>query len=422
MNAVPEMLSVGDAQTRILREVKVLPAETVALPRALGRVLAADIYASTDLPPFANSSMDGYAVRAQDIAHASESAPSTLQVMADIAAGHSPDSPLAPGSAARITTGAPLPAGADSVVPVEMTDDDLSFTGAPLPKQVSIFQAVAEGAHVRRAGEDVRAGERVLPKHTQIGPASLGLLAALGVFEVGVFRLPRVAILGSGDELVELDETLGPGKIRNVNSYTVAALVTQYGGIPLSLGIARDTVESVEGRLQDAVRQQADLILTSAGVSMGASDVIRLALEKAGEIQFWRVNIRPGKPAAFGRYHDIPWLGLPGNPVSSVVACEVFARPAILKMGGHSSVERPSVRVRLQEQVRSDGRETYFRARVVYDATSDEYVAHSAGGQGSHMLGVLANANAFVIIPAGVTEVDAGSTLTAWLLSEAPVV
>ncbi len=412
------MLEVKQAQARILDELSPLPVEHVSLHQALGRILAEDIVSPLDLPPFPNSSMDGYAVRAADVAAASAKTPIQLHVVADIAAGHVPDIQLGTGQAARIMTGAPLPAGADSVIPVEQTDDKLSFTGADMPAQVDILQGTMSGAYVRFAGEDVQSGEHVLAVHTHISPAIVGVLAALGVAAVPVFRRPRIAILGTGDEIVEVDEPLGPGQIRNVNGYTLAALVEQYGAEPIVLGVARDSVAAVTERLNTAIDENADLILTSAGVSMGATDVVRLALEQDGNLQFWRVNMRPGKPVAFGQYRGTPLLGLPGNPVSSIVTCEVFARPAILKLAGYAVTDHPEVRVRIQEAIQSDGRETYFRAIVEYDSVSAIYTARSAGGQGSHMLRVLSHANALVIIPADVREIEAGRELAAWLLGD----
>jgi len=279
MANAPELLSVSEAQARILDEFETLSAETVPLSQALGRVLATDIHAPLDLPPFSNSSMDGYAIRAADVSGASEGAPAQLRVIADIAAGHAPALRVTAGTAARIMTGAPLPEGADSVTPVEMTDDVASFTGAQVPERVAVFQAVANGAHVRHAGEEVRNGEKVLLAGTVLRPAALGVLAALGVSRAPVVRRPRVAILGSGDELVDVDQPLGPGQVRNVNSYTLAALVSEYGGAVVNLGVARDSVAAVTERLRAAVAQKVDLILTSAGVSMGATDVVRLTPE-----------------------------------------------------------------------------------------------------------------------------------------------
>lgn len=414
MEASPALLAVSDAQARILETLTPLPAEPVPLHNALGRVLAQDIYAPLDLPPFSNSSMDGYAVRAADVA----AAPTTLQVVADIAAGHVSEVELAVGQAARITTGAPMPAGTDSVVPVELTDDSRSSSGARVPQQVTIMEPVRVGAHVRLIGEDVAAGECVLHAHTLVAPTIMGVLAALGLAEVPVFKKPRVAILGTGDEVADLHEPLGPGQVRNVNAYTLSALVSSYGGAAINLGVARDTVAAVQEKLRAALEADADLIVTSAGVSMGATDVVRLAMEQRGKLQFWRVNMRPGKPVAFGFYEGTPLLGLPGNPVSSIVACEVFVRPAILQLGGHASTAHPTIRVRMAEPVHSDGRETYFRARVRFDPATGNYVAHSAGGQGSHMLHTLAEANCLVIIPAGRETVAADDELEAWLLAD----
>jgi len=409
------LLGVSDALERLLGEFRPLESEVIPVDEALGRVLAEPLIAPLDLPPFANSSMDGYAVRTADVAGAGPGSPVTLNVAVDIPAGARPPSvTLRPGLAARIMTGAPLPPGADAVVPIEATDDAGGASGAPPPLEVRILHPAPAGAHVRQPGEDIRAGDTALPAGRAIRAVEVGLLAALGRREVAVVRQPRVAILSTGDELAGADQPLGPGQIRDSNSYALAALITTYGGRPLRLGTAPDRLKAVRARLREAVAAGADLIVSSAGVSVGAYDVVRQAVEAEGQIGFWRIRMRPGKPMAFGRVKSVPFLGLPGNPVSAVVTFEIFARPAILKMGGRAALKKPQVAVRLSEEVDSDGRESYLRALVERDGA--HYVARLTGGQGSNLITSLTRANALVIVPAGVTHVAAGETLTAWML------
>jgi molybdopterin molybdotransferase len=409
------LLSVSEAVKRLLAEFQPLDSEAVGLEVALGRVLAEPITAPLDLPPFANSSMDGYAVHAADIAGAGPDSPAALTVTADIPAGSRPsDDPLPAGAAARIMTGAPMPPGADAIVPIEATDDSRSVGGAPPPATVSILKAVAPGANVRLPGEDARAGEVALAAGHVVRPASVGLIAALGLQQARVVRQPRVAVLSTGDELVEPGQPLGPGQIRDSNSHALAALVQAYGGQAIRLGRAADQVEAVRQRLAEARDAGADLILSSAGVSVGAFDVVRRALALDGRLEFWRVNMRPGKPVAFGRVHGIPFMGLPGNPVSAIVTFEVFARPAILKMGGRTHLDKAQLPVRLAEAVVSDGRESYLRAVVQrYDGG---YTARLTGSQGSNLITSLTRANALLVVPAGVRQAPAGATLTAWML------
>ena len=409
-----QIISVTVARERILERFDCLPSEKVHITEALGRVLASDILAPHDLPLFPNSAMDGYAVNASDVSDT----PTTLKVIGDIRAGQQPALTVTSGTAARIMTGAPIPRGADAVVPVELTDDKLSVSGSTVPSQVSIDGSVHLGAYIRRKGDDIRAGERVLVSGRKLTPVAIGVLAALGISLVNVACKPKVAILATGDELVDIDSILGPGQIRNSNSYSLISLVRDAGGEALNLKVAQDTVESVQSKLKLAVEHGVDLILTSAGVSVGAKDVVRMVIDQAGELVFWKVNMSPGKPLVFGQYDDTPLLGLPGNPVSSIIAFEVFARPSILKLAGHANLQRTTLPVRLLDSVETDGRETYFRAVVARDPNSDEFVARSAGGQGSHMMQTLVQANALVIIPAGREHVHSGEVLYAWMLSQ----
>ncbi|HIP70904.1 MAG TPA: molybdopterin molybdenumtransferase MoeA, partial [Anaerolineae bacterium] len=390
--------------------VSALETETVALPEALGRVLAQPVTARDSLPPFANSSMDGYALRAADTA----SVPVTLRVVGDVAAGAMPNVTITAGTAARIMTGAPLPNGADAVVPVEDTDEMWRNRERPLPDNIQVSRAVAPGDYVRHPGEDIEAGQTVIEAGHLIRPQEIGVLASLGVAQVDVIRRPKVGILATGDELIGIEEPLRPGKIRNSNGYTQTAQVMALGAVPVSLGVARDSEADVRAKLQAGLDAGVDLFISSAGVSVGAYDVVKAVLDESGDVNFWRVRMRPGKPLAFGTYQGVPFLGLPGNPVSAMVSFERFARAAIRKMAGHTRLERPQLQVILQDEIRSDGRESYIRAVVWRE--NGRYLAATTGDQGSHIMTSLVKANALLIVPENITQVDPGAEMTAWML------
>ncbi len=420
--AEKEYLTVNEALQLVLDGVDVLSSETVPLLEALDRVLAQSVVARDSLPPFANSSMDGYAVRAADVQGASREKPVTLRVVGDVAAGSVPVTTLGKeGQTVRIMTGAPLPDGADAVIPVEETSEPWRERERPLPDEIDVYRGVDSGDYVRYPGEDIEAGEEVLPPGHVLRPQEISVLASLGVAEVEVVRRPRVAVLATGDELIPVNEPLQPGKIRNSNGYAQTAQVKALGAIPVPLGIARDTEEDVRGRLQAGLDAGMDLFVSSAGVSVGAYDVVKAVLEDEGNVGFWRVRMRPGKPLAFGTYAGIPYLGLPGNPVSSMVSFERFARPAILKMAGHEELERPQVAVTMRDDVYSDGRETYARA-VVERGPDGGYVATTTGSQGSHIMTSIVKANALVIVPEGVKHVPAGERLQAMMIDWPPTV
>jgi molybdopterin molybdotransferase len=409
-----EYLTVAEALAAVLEGVSVLPAESVPLLDALGRVLAEPVIARDDLPPFANSAMDGYAVRAADLANAGADNPVTLKVVGDIAAGAVPDVTVAPATTARIMTGAPVPPGADAVVPVEDTSEPWRDQDRPLPGTIEVRRSVNAGDYLRHPGEDIEAGQPVLAAGHVIRPQEIGVLAALGISQVRVIRRPRIGILATGDELVGIDEALRPGKIRNSNGYAQTAQVLAMGATPVWLGIARDTEADMRAKLQRGLDEGVDLFVSSAGVSVGAYDVVKAVLEAEGNVGFWRVRMRPGKPLAFGTYHGVPYLGLPGNPVSAMVSFERFARAAILKMAGHIRLERPQLMVKLQDTIHSDGRESYVRAVVEYKA--GEYIATTTGSQGSHIMTSLVKANALLIVPEGMKLVTAGEQLQAWMI------
>ena len=408
------LLSVDQARERILSQFQPVTTETLPLAGCSNRVLAQDIAASDDLPPFNNSSMDGFAVRAVDVLEAAYGSPRSLSVIADIPAGSSPTISLAPGEAARIMTGAQVPEGADAVIPVEDTNFDNRVAGTPAPAEVQIFKSAKPGANVRSRGMDLRVGDVVLNKGRILKPQDLGLLAMLGFAKVLVYRKPRIALFSSGDELLPVDAPLEAGKIRDSNAFTLAALIEEAGAEVIRLGVAKDDPDSVRALLEKAADLQVDLIVSSAGVSVGAFDFVKQVIESNGKLDFWRVNMRPGKPLAFGEYKQILFIGLPGNPVSSFVGFEVFVRPTLQRLRGSLNGGRPTVRVRCEEQIDSDGRESYLRAEV--QEKEGNFIARLAGHQGSGNLNSLVQANALLIIPAGVKCVPAGQEVNAWLI------
>jgi molybdopterin molybdotransferase len=414
---VVQQISVDQALDYILRHITPLDSHPVPIVEALGRVLAEDVVSAVDIPPFVNSAMDGYAVQSADVAGASPVSPAVLSVVAEVPAGALPDRPVEPGTAARIMTGAPVPPGSDAVVPFEHTSEGRG--GARVAAgQVEIYQAVRAGDNVREAGEDVRRGQTVLSAGQRLRPQDIGILAAMGHPEARVAHRPRVAILATGDELVAIDEPVTPGKIRNSNEYTSVALAKRYGGVPVPLGIARDTVEDLTAKIREGLAQNVHLFLTSAGVSVGDFDMVKNVLSAEGEVHFWQVAIKPGKPLAFGIVGGVPLLGLPGNPVAAMVAFEVFARPVILKLAGHANWEKPSVRAILDEDVHNSGRRHYMRAQVRREADGYHVTTRGSGVQvqGSGILSSLVWANGLVVVPEEVTFVEAGSIVDVWML------
>lgn len=409
------MISVEEALERILSFFEPLPATDTPILEALGQVLTEDIRAEFDIPPLDNSAMDGYAVRAEDTAGASEEHPVTLKVIGDLAAGYTTTEEVTPGTAIRIMTGAPVPRGANAVVQFEHTDEGRGNQGDDGGKRtmVQVFRAARLQANIRGAGEDVRRGEVVLKKGTVLRPAEIGVAASLGLRTLPVHRRPKVAILATGDELVPLGEPLGPGKIYNSNSYSVAAQVKRYGGIPVLLGIARDKTDDLVAKVRQAA--DADMLITSGGVSVGDFDVVKDVLAMEGEVSFWRVRMKPGKPLAFGRIGRVPHLGLPGNPVSSMVTFEMYARPAIYKMLGRTNWRKPTVEATLLDGARnSDGRRVFLRAFV--EKRDGEYFARLTGPQGSGILTSMAAANGLAIIPEDRPAVSPGDRVQVMML------
>ena len=408
------MHSVAEAVARIVEGIAPLAVESVGLGEALGRVLAADVRSPITLPHWANSAMDGYAVRGVDIAGARAESPVTLPVLETIAAGAFPTRALGAGEATRIMTGAPIPEGADTVVRVEDTDAGLT--------EVQVRNDRDREKNIRRRGEDLTEGTIALPVGMPLGAAQIGVLASIGQASVAVHRRPRVAILGSGDELVDLDhfdEVRAGRKIVSSNAYTLDALVRLNGGIPIALGHAADTREAMRALFERALTERPDLIVTSAGVSVGEFDHTRAALEEMGaQMALWRVRMRPGAPVGFGTIAGIPWLGLPGNPVSVMVTFELFVRPTIRRMLGHTRLHRRPVAVTLEEPVRIGAKLTHFLRAIVTTQPDGSLTARLTGPQGSGILTSMSLANALLVIPEDRPEVSAGERLSALLLTE----
>lgn len=397
------LIGVEEALQRILAHVRPLPPERVLLLDALDRVLTGDIVAGSDIPPFENSAMDGYAVVAADC----QAPPVTLRVIGTVAAGATPAARVERGTAVRIMTGAPLPSGADAVVRFEQTSEGRGEGGdKPHGNIVQILQAPAPGDNVRHAGEDVAAGQTVLRAGTLVRPQEVGMLAALGHAHVAVHRRPRVAILATGDELVGPDEPVTPGKIRNINEHSTAALVRRCGGIPLCLGIARDTMDDLRAKVHEGLAQSPDLFLTSAGVSVGDFDIVKNVLASEGHMEFWSVAMKPGKPMAFGSVRGVPLVGLPGNPVAAMVSFEQFVRPALMRMAGWRDWRRPVVRAIAQNLIENSGRRYFVRAIVNRDG--GHYVARTTGEQGAGVLTSLVRANGLIVVPEDVSRVYPG--------------
>jgi molybdopterin molybdotransferase len=411
-------LSVAEAQEKILASLYPVETESIPIKSARRRILAEVILSSTDLPSFPNSSMDGFAVKAFDIEKASLDNPVVLEVIADIPAGIYPTIILKSGQAARIMTGAVLPDGADAVIPVEETDqflDGRQFKPT-LSAFVKIFKGISPGDNVRPKGKDLRKNDVVLRPGRHLMPQDIGLLAMLGIGEIQVYRRPKIAMISTGDELVPLGEALKPGKIHDSNAYTLSAQIERDGGEPHYLGIAEDNEDSISNRLDQAYDLKANLILSTAGVSVGAFDYVKRVVEENGESGFWRVNIRPGKPLLFGHYRGIPFIGLPGNPVSAFVGYEVFIRPAIQKLSGGKIQKRQTTKVVLAEDIESDGRESYLRGYI--EKQSGILKARLTGHQGSGNLLSLVQANALLIIPSEVKSLPSGAEVEAWLIGE----
>ncbi len=406
------MLTVPEASAQILADIRKLPSERIPLLDTLGRVLAQAVISPLTLPPWDNSAMDGYAVLSSDIATATTAAPVTLPVRETVAAGGFPSGPLQAGVAVRIMTGAPIPEGTDTVVRVEDTDGGVS--------SVVIRDARDAKKNLRFRGEDLRQGQTVLEPGAPLSAAQIGVLASVGASEVDVYRRPRVAILGSGNELVDLDRfdlAVSGEKIVSSNSYTMHAMIRLAGGVPIDLGIARDDPEDLRARLERATG--CDLIVTTAGVSVGEFDYVRDVLAGLGaEMKFWKIRMRPGAPLGFGMLNGVPWIGLPGNPVSVMVTFDLFVRPVIRRMLGHTRLFRRPVPVQLEEAVTIGAKLTHFLRGVVRVREDGMLSARLTGPQGSGILTSMAAANALLIVPPERPRAEAGETVNALLLGE----
>ena len=388
-------LTVEEALERILAAVPPMRPHEIRLLDALGRVLAEDVSADRDVPPFTNSAMDGYAVRGVDVTRA----PARLAVVGEVAAGSVPDRGIGPGEAMRIMTGAPLPDGADTIVRVEDTDNGNEI--------VTVTKETPTGLSVRQAGEDLRAGEVVLARGTVLRPAEIGVLATTGRSRVRVVRAPQVAVLSTGDEVVELDAELRPGQIRDANRYSLSAAVAAAGCEAWTLGIVRDTAQALREALREALT--ADAIVTSGGVSVGDHDHVKPVVSEMGTMDFWSIAIRPGRPLAFGELRDgerrVPIFGLPGNPVSSLLTFELFVRPALLRMSGRANVARPRARAQLTDPIEKPPQLRFF-ARGIHDAGAG--TVRTTGPQGSGILRSMALANCLIDLPPGPSRHEAG--------------
>lgn len=408
-----DMISVEDARERILEQFARLEAIDVPVLDAVGQVLAEDVVAGFNIPPLPNTAMDGYAVRAEDTVGATYETPLQLESIGYLPAGEVFEGTVGPGQAVRIMTGAPMPDGSDAVVPFEETDEygsDEAYD--PSRTSVRIDVEAKPGANIRVAGEDVREGETVLPEGTVIGPAQVGVLASLGRDRVLAYRRPVVAVLSTGDELLRPGEPLAPGKIYDSNAFSLAAQVRSFGGIPIVLDVARDTVEALTARIKEGLAE-ADMLVTSAGVSRGDFDVVKTVLANEGQVGFWTVRMKPGKPLAFGTFRGegdraIPHLGLPGNPVSAMLTFELFGRAAIFKMlGKEHAWPRPMIRAVTKDRIRNtDGRRFY--ARVYLDEEDGATVVRLTGPQGSGVLTSMALASAFAICPEDRDSIEPG--------------
>jgi molybdopterin molybdotransferase len=402
------MRTVDEHLTAVLGTLGPLPPLDVNLLDAHGCVLAEDVVATRPLPGFDNSSMDGYAVRSVDVASATPETPVVLPVIGDIAAGSGGVYSVNNGLSVRIMTGAPIPAGADCVIPVEWTDGGVA--------RVRIDHAPSPGSYIRRTGEDVTANETVLTKGTALGATQIGLLAAIGRARVMVRPRPRVVIFSTGNELVDVGVEPGPAQINESNSYTLTSAAREAGAIAYRVGIVPDDPTKLMAIIEDQL-VRADLVVTTGGVSAGAYDTVKAVLSRLGTVEFVKVAMQPGMPQGFGTVgpDSTPIFTLPGNPVSSYVSFEVFVRPAIRRMLGVLPLYRPLVRATLASPItKPEGKRSYVRARI--EVTDGVYVVTPVGGMGSHLVADLAMANAFVVAPDSATEIPAGSTVSVMML------
>lgn len=417
----PNMITVEEALERVLATVSVLEHEVKPILDCTGQVLAGDVAAGFDIPPHDNSAMDGFAVLAADTADAGRDHPVYLDVIGEVAAGYTSSLMLSSGKAIRIMTGAPLPVGADAVVQFENTDETQRKSDKKPLDKIAIVEPAVRGLNIRARGEDIRSGQVVLKKGCTLYPADIGVLASLGKAQATVIRRPIVSVLSTGDELCPAGQPLGPGQIYDSNTYTIAANIALCGGIARIIGIGRDTLASLQDKINHGL--DADMLITSGGVSRGDYDVVKDVLAKMGTVSFWTVRMKPGKPIAFGTLRapggrDIPHLGLPGNPVSSMITFERFARPAIFKMLGKTACSRPTLAATIDHDiVNDDGRRVY--ARVHVNKSAGGWVASLTGPQGSGILTSMSAANGLAVVPEDCPLARAGDTVNVQLLDNA---
>jgi molybdopterin molybdotransferase len=394
----PEFLTVEEARERVLSSVIPVPTTDVLLRDALGLVLAVDAVAPHDLPRFDNSAMDGYAVRSSDVARATEDSPSQLKVIGEVRAGDPGDVTVVAGVAARIMTGAQVPDGADAIVRVEDTSE--------ADGSVYVLVPVDSGNHVRPAGDDIKSGQMIVAAGSELGPGELAVLASMGLSPITVRRGPRVALLVTGDELVDPEAAPAPGQIRDSNSVALSALIREAGGELIPVGRIEDQRNAVRVAFERA-SELADLVVSSGGVAVGRYDFVKEVVEELGAISMWRVAMQPGKPVVLGEVKDTPFLGLPGNPVSIHVGFEQFVRPAILKMRGCSSLLRPLIRARLGESIEKvPGRLHFVRVRLSY--SGNEWIATPTGPQGSHIQSSLVGAHGVARFAVELSKLERG--------------
>jgi molybdenum cofactor synthesis domain-containing protein len=395
------MILIDQALSIIQHQVQLLAAVKLPFTDALGLVLAEDVFADEPMPPFAAASVDGYAVIAAD-------GPGWHQIVGDQMAGYVAGVRVEPGTAARVTTGAPLPPGADAMVMIEQTEEQ--------DGRVNIMATDLQGgANIRPLGQDIKQGQRVLPKGAVLGPPELGLLGTVGKTDVFVYRRPRVAVMSTGDEIVEPNERPAPGQIRDANRFSLMGVVKQAGAEPLDLGIVRDKTGSLEATIERGLTE-ADALLTSGGVSMGQLDLVKPYLAKRGTVHFGRVNTKPGKPVTFATVDGKPVFAMPGFPVSALVSFEVFVRPALLKMAGHSNIYRPREKAVLTHEFRHSADRTEFQRVVLIRRNDGTLSASSTGFQGSGRLLSMVGANGLVVLPHGRGNFEAGSVVDVLIL------
>ncbi len=404
------MVSIEQARRKILARIKPIGLEKVDILSAVGRVLAKDIRSSLNMPPFDNAAMDGYAVIGKDTKGASREMPMVLKVIEDLPAGAVPKFRITPGTASQIMTGAKMPQGADAVLMVEDTRRSAD--------EVYVLREVEPKKNVRFAGEDFKKGKVVLRKGTLLRPPHLSALATQGIKEVPVYRKPKVAILSTGSELIDIKKPLRPGKIRESNSYSLFAQVLILNAQPILLGIAGDSEKDLRRHITRALKR-ADMLLTSGGVSVGKYDMVKDVLKDLGmKLHFWQVAVKPGKPLMFGTINNLPVFGLPGNPVSSMVSFENFVRPALLKLTGRQDLFRPLVKAILTHQIKKKaGRREYQRGLV--EVRQGKFYVSSAGDQGSANLQAIISANCFIILPEEVTLLEPGQEVSVEMIGQA---